>query len=98
MAYFGDSDLAYMLSGTGAVTVVFGSYSGPGQQDLFDEVLLKGDQVGLIGKVTSIVVQTSAFPGIKVGSSITINGIAYTVRDRLREGDGATTKLLCEVV
>lgn len=96
MSFFGEDDLDAMLSGVGAVPVVHGSESGKGLRDSFDEELLRGEDVALVGKVIAVLVKSSAFPTVRRGSSVTIEGVAHEVRDRMAVDDGALTRLLCK--
>lgn len=94
MAWMED-DLDTMLSDVGGVPVVHGSETGKGILDSYDEEILRGSDVALVGRVISILVRTSSFPTVKRGTSLTIDGVAHTVRDRMAVDDGATTRLLC---
>lgn len=95
MTFFGEGDLDSMLSGVGGVPVVHGAESGIGTVDSFDEEILQGSDASLIGRVVAILVKTSAFPTLKRGDPITVNGVAHTLRDRMAVDDGALTQLLC---
>lgn len=98
MSFFGEEDIDAMLSDVGGVTVVHGTESGPGVLDSFDEELLRGDDVALVGKVIAVLVKSSNFPTIAKGSAVTISGAAHVVRDRMAVDDGALTRLLCKKV
>lgn len=96
--YFGDADIASIMSDARgfSVPVVFGAINGRGIVDYVDKTVLPSLGItGVSGKVITVDIQTTAFPGIVVGSSITVDGTNYKVRDRSQVGDGAETHLLC---
>jgi len=80
-----------------ALAVVIDGVVGVGYLDENAAVLVAdGNRGGVIGPVTTITVQTSAFPtgSLKVDKTITVGGNSYTIRSALPEGDTAFTKLL----
>jgi len=96
--YFGDDDIAAIMADAGgpSVPVVFGAIAGRGIVDYVDKNILPSLGIsGVSAKVITVDVQTTAFPGITVGSSITVDGVNYKVRDKSQVGDGAETHLLC---
>lgn len=56
-----------------------------------NEDILNGRAQGIAYEV---LLPTAAFPGIVRGESVTVNGVAYVVRDVRREDDGAIKRLL----
>jgi hypothetical protein len=90
-----DDDLDSMFTDLPAVTVAFGEASGPAFLDVSDADVLMGMERGVVGAVRTLVFRTSRFPGLQIGSSVTVDGVAYTVRDRRRPThyvDGAVTE------
>lgn len=98
--FFNDADIPSMLADFG-VPVVFNGVSGhKGIVDYVDGVTLKENGIsGVVNKAITVQVQTSAFPALlannAIGLPITVDGVNYTVRQRLQLTDGATTHLLC---
>ena len=91
-----DDDLASMFTDLPSVAVVFGEVAGPAFQDLSDNDVLMGMEKGVVGEVRTLIFPTTRFPGLKIGSAVTVNGDAYTVRDRRRpahHADGAVTEV-----
>jgi len=99
LAFFGDSDIPFMLRELG-VPVRAGSVSDFGILDLNDQVVLKDGEV--IVKAITLTVQTSLFPhnAIAVDAAIVANDpmtgtpTNYVVVRPLGEGDGALSKLM----
>lgn len=95
MAFFGDGDIDDMLSDMG-VPVVIGGVQGLGLLDTPDRLLMEnGDRSGIIGAAIAVLLKTSDFPTLKVGDALTVDGVQYTARERLREGDGALVRVMC---
>jgi hypothetical protein len=89
-----DGDIPTLLQATGAVPCTIDGVAGIALMDWNDE-LLTGDPARaqvIIGQ-PMLTIQTSAFPAVKVDSVVVIDGKSYTVRERLKYGDGGTTKL-----
>lgn len=94
-----ETDIDTMLAAMpDSKTLVFGALSGPCVVDSVDEQILQSGSKALRGKVVVATVRTTAFPGLKVGSTITIAGAPHRVRDRMTESDGLTMKLELEVL
>jgi hypothetical protein len=90
---FGDADLGYMTEMQVAVTV--GGVNGMGWIDDDDQITVQDQVRGeVIVLATTLTVQTSAFPAAAVGQVVTVNGKNFTIRQRLRIGDGALAKFL----
>jgi len=99
-AFFNDSDIPAMFAGIGAVNVSLDGVSGQGLVDYADAIMLQNFRIsGVINKAITVMLQTSQFPSLTsssgVGKSITVDGTAYTVRERLQTTDGAITHILC---
>jgi hypothetical protein len=86
-----DTDIDVMLADFG-VPMVHGSNTGLALEDIADQDMAAGITAAL-GEVRILTVRTAAFPGIAVGSAVTVSGEAYIVRDRKRVGDGRLTLL-----
>jgi hypothetical protein len=94
---FRDADLPAMFADFG-VAISIGGVSGLGILDEADRIEVQDVNRGqVVGLVTTITVQTSAFPAMKIGDALVIGARSFTVRERLREGDGALTKVLIGV-
>lgn len=94
--FYADSDIPSLMTDFG-VPVVAGAIQGRGIVDYTDDLALQsGNVAGVRGKTIVVTVQTSAFPNVQIGSSVTVDGTAYTLRDRAQQGDGATTQWWCQ--
>ena len=99
--FFNDADIAAMIKGCGGVPVTFDSIDDQlGLADYSDAVDFKENGIGgVINKAITVTLQTSAFPSLvgnsAVGKPITVDGVSYTIRQRLQQTDGALTHLLC---
>ena len=85
-----------MLMAVGASPITIGSVAGIGVVEKDDQILV-ADPSGngqVVVRVSSVTIQSSAFPLVAIGSPITVDGVNYTVRERLAMGDGGLTKLL----
>lgn len=100
--FYGDADIPAMLADFGVAVVIAGSppttmlgivdYVGK-------DVLLSQGVSGVSGTEITVTVQTSKLPlGLKNKHLLTVDGKSMRIRDQNQEGDGALTKLLCEVV
>jgi len=97
--FFRDADIPSMLADFG-VTVVFDGVTALGVVDYVDSVTLKENGIaGVINKAITVMLQTSAFASLTasnaVGLPITVDGVAYHIRQREQTTDGAVTHLLC---
>ncbi len=90
-----DGDIDLMLTDFGE-PVVFGAHQGLGLVDAIDQAVLARGGQHQIGRMKTVVVRTSAFPGLAVGATLTISGVSHKVRDRMAEGDGRLTRLAVE--
>ncbi len=80
------------------VAISIGGVSGLGIFDEADRIEVQDVTRGqVVGLVTTITVQTSAFPAMKIGDAVAIGASTFTVRERLRQGDGGLTKVLIGV-
>ena len=94
MAHWQENDIAALIAGTGGVAVVHGGEGGLGLLDLVDEHDLPGATAAHINEHRILTVQTSLFPTLKVGETLTVDGATQKVVDRQKIGDGALTRLL----
>lgn len=91
---FRDQDIPFLLLDTG-VPVVVGGVSGVGLLDENDQVLVSDRNGGeVLVPMTTLTVQSSAFPSMRIDTAVTVNGTNYTIRERLKTGDAALTKIL----
>jgi hypothetical protein len=91
---FRDQDIPFLLQDTG-VPVAVGGVSGVGLLDENDQVLVSDRNGGeVLVPMTTLTVQSSAFPSMRIDTAVTANGTNYTIRERLKTGDAALTKIL----
>lgn len=93
--YYREADIDVMLSDFGVPVEIVGVNTVRGIVDTPDELLLEHDGAGMIGVSISVLFKTSAVPSIIVGSQIRIDSRLYDVRQRLRQDEGAVTRVLC---
>lgn len=94
---FRDADIPSLLADMG-IAITIGGVAGVGILDEADQIQVQDINRGqVVALVTTITVQTSAFPSIKIGDAVVIGAKSFTVRERLREGDGGLTKILIGV-
>lgn len=97
--YFNDAEIPMMLKDFG-VSVHFDSINTElCLVDYVDIVALRQNGMqGVINKAITVQLQTSKFPSLvsndAVGKPIVVDGVAYTIRERLQQSDGAMTHLL----
>lgn len=93
-AAFGDSDIPALMSDMG-IAISVGGVSGVGLLDESDEVLVQDAARGqIVVMMTTLTVRTSDFPNVAIDAAVVIGAKNFTVRERLRMGDGGLTKLL----
>jgi hypothetical protein len=88
-----DDDLDTMLADFDPVSVVFGTYSGQGLRDLWDEEVSHGTEAGVVYERQALILKTSAFPGLLTGSLLLCDGEPYVVTGRGRPADSADGRL-----
>jgi hypothetical protein len=94
IAAFRDADIPALLADMG-IAIVVGGVSGTGLLDEADQILVQDGSGGqVVVMATTVTIQTSAFPSAKIGDAVSIGSKNFTVRERLRIGDGGLTKLL----
>lgn len=86
-----DADIDTMLADFGEL-MSFGVFTGKCLVDIADQDMVPTFTAAL-GEVRIVTVRTSAFPGIAVGSTVSIGGISYQVKDRKRIADGRLTMI-----
>jgi hypothetical protein len=90
-----DDDLSSMFTDLPSVTVVFGEASGLAFKNIATDDVLMGMERGVVGEVLTLEFPTARFPGLQIGSALTVDGVPYTVRDRRKAPahvDGAITE------
>jgi hypothetical protein len=93
-AAFGDSDIPTLMSDMG-IAITVGGVAGVGLLDESDEVLVQDAARGqVVVMMTTLTVRTSDFPAVAIDAAVVIGSKNFTVRERLRMGDGGLTKLL----
>ena len=99
--FFGDDEIAAMFQDFGVECTFDGiTYKYGAIVDYVDAVTLQDMGVtGVINKSVTAMMQTSKWPSLMnmdaVDKQIVIDGVGYTVRQRLQQSDGALTHLLC---
>jgi hypothetical protein len=91
---FRDGDVAALFADMG-VPVTIGGTPGLGLVDENDQIVVSNAGRGeVVGGVHTVTVQTSQFPAITNGMPIIVDSVTYSVRQKLKEGDAALTKIL----
>jgi hypothetical protein len=91
---FGDSDIPALMKDMG-IAITVGGVAGIGLLDEADQILVQDVNRGeVVATATTLTIQSSAFPAAAIGQAVVAGGKNFTVRERLREGDGGLTKLL----
>src|SRR5579863_1666343 len=91
---FGDSDIPTLLADMG-IAVTVGGVNGIGLLDEADEILVQdADRGQVVVLATTLTVRTTDFPSAAIGQTVAVGSRNFTVRERLRIGDGGLTKLL----
>jgi len=94
---FGDADIPALMKDMG-IAVTVGGMAGIGLLDEADQLLVQDQNRGeVVATATTLTIQTSAFPNVKINDAVSVGGKSFTVRERLRESDGGLTKLLLGV-
>jgi hypothetical protein len=93
-AAFGDSDIPALMADMG-IAVTIGGVGGVGLLDEADEILVQDAARGqVVVTMTTLTVRSSDFPAVAIDAAVVIGAKNFTVRERLRMGDGGLTKLL----
>lgn len=78
-----------------SVPVTINGVAGYGLADSNDTiVIVNGGRGEVVGGQHTLVVRTSSFPAIRQDQSVVLDGLNYTVRQKLKEGDDGLTKIL----
>jgi hypothetical protein len=94
---FGDADIPALMKDMG-IAITVGGVGGIGLLDEADQILVQDASRGeVVATATTLTIQSSAFPSVKIGDAVVIGSKNFTVRERLRESDGGLTKLLLGV-
>lgn len=92
-----DADIPGMLAGAGALPCTIGGVSGIALLDEEEQVYGDRSQGEVTDQVTSITIQTSAFPSARIDDTVTIDGRTGSIMQRLKIGDGGLTRILFSV-
>lgn len=87
-----NADIEIMLADFGE-TVTFGSSTAKALVDLVDSQVLEGASA-VLGEMRTMVYATASLPGLEVGGTVVVAGVAYKVHDRRRESDGRISHAL----
>lgn len=80
------------------IAITVGGVAGVGLLDEADQIFVQDATRGeVVATATTLTIQSSAFPAVKIGDAVLVNSKNFTVRERLRESDGGLTKLLLGV-
>lgn len=94
---FGDADIPTLMADMG-IAITVGGVGGIGLLDEADQILVQDQNRGeVVATATTLTIQTSAFPNVKIGDAVVANAKNFTVRERLKDSDGGLTKLLLGV-
>lgn len=98
---FRDADISAIFADAAklglAASISIDGNAGVGIVDENDTVVVgSSDHGGVVTGVTTVTVQTSAFPAgsLKEDKTIVVDGVTYTIRQRLKESDAGLTKIL----
>jgi hypothetical protein len=93
-AAFGDADIPALMADMG-IAISVGGVDGIGLLDESDEVIVQDAARGqVVVMMTTLTVRTTDFPAAAIDAAVVIGSKNFTVRERLRMGDGGLTKLL----
>ncbi len=73
------------------VPVVFGATTGVGYFDSPDQIIADGV---ILTTDYSILVKTSDFSAVVQGNTMTVDGVAYTVREAMKLDDGKIMRIM----
>jgi hypothetical protein len=91
---FGDGDIPALMADMG-IAVTVGGVVGIGLLDEADEILVQDALRGqVVVMATTLTVRTTDFPAVAIDAAVVIGTANFTVRERMRIGDGGLTKLL----
>lgn len=91
---FRDGDVAALFKDTG-VPVTIGGTPGLAIVIENDQVIVSNNGRGeVVGGAHTITVQASKFPSITNGMTVVVDGVTYTIRQRVAETDAAQAKFL----
>jgi hypothetical protein len=97
-AAFGDADIPTLLADMG-IAITVGGVNGIGLLDEADEVLVQdADRGQVVVLMTTLTVRTTDFPAAAIDQAVAVGSRNFTVRERLRIGDGGLTKLILSLV
>ena len=88
--YFREADIDTMLADFGQPVIVDGAEAIKAIIDTPDMLQLdRGDFPGMITGDYVVTFKAADVPELRIGSSVFIGSVDYSVRQRLRDGDGA---------
>lgn len=95
--FYQANDVPILLDEFG-VDLTLGETTVKALLDLVDEEILdSGAPSPIVGKGVSFTIETGSLPGLVEGSTLTSEGTTYKARQIMQYGDGALTRVLCEV-
>lgn len=88
-----NTEIAQIFEDLGGVPFTYGARSGFGLLDELDAELLAQDEATVIDAKYVFTAPTHELGPVTQDSAITVDGVAYSVRNHARTGDGRQTKL-----
>lgn len=89
---YGDADLDYMVGHDFGVAVVYGTQKATWQLDVKWQEVLAGHVSGISASDLSIFGRAGSLTGLAIGAAITVDGVAYVIRD-VQPEDASTTRV-----
>lgn len=101
--FYGDADIPLLLADFGVAVAIAGYSPAVPLIGIVDyegkDVLVSQGMGGVSGTDITVWIQTSTLPTpLRNKTLITVDGKSMRIRDQNQYGDGALTKILCEVV
>jgi hypothetical protein len=101
--FYGDADIPLLMADFGVAVAIAGFSPAIPLVGIVDyegkDVLVSQGTGGVSGTDITVWIQTSTLPvPLRNKTLITVDGKAMRIRDQNQQGDGALTKILCEVV
>ncbi len=101
--FYGDADIPLLMADFGVAVAIAGFSPSIPLIGIVDyegkDVLVSQGTGGVSGTDITVHIQTSTLPpNLRNKTLITVDGKAMRIRDQNQVGDGAITKILCEVV
>jgi hypothetical protein len=96
--FYADADIPFLMGDFGVSVVIDGVTLLGIVDNVGKDSLVSQSVSGVSGTEITVTVQTSALPKVPNRTLLVVDGKNMRLRDSNPEGDGALTKLLCEVM